>query len=379
MLRELLLRLLGDGSLNNIFNNPFLPWGLNNKIYLGQSLLPEVTVTENAFRYYRQQFKTIVANAGTRHNAAQMKRGTASQGMMFELGYSDVASEFTGPDYDAFLQIVRQTSGQNLSMQQLVTLTNWMTKTLVLPLVEHNEKNRWLAICNASLTVTGDNGFSNTITYPNPSGHRFAAGGQWTNNSYDPLEDIIDAKQVLENKGKVVKHVIWSSQAASKFRGNTKIRERCGGISFASGVLTGVPGSASASAIVDLFEREDLPAPISYNHLYHTDSGTDWFLPRNKVVLIATSGRDEQIDLGDTEPMVLNDTLGICAMGIPSSTDGTPGRKFHLEEKTSKPPQIYGEAWQASLPAITEHESIVVISLDSDTFTSAPVAETVSI
>jgi hypothetical protein len=77
------------------------------------------------------------------------------------------------------------------------------------------------------------------------------------------------------------------------------------------------------------------------------------------MVMIATTGRDESLDLGDTQQL-LTDTLGYTAVGR-ATGQGSPGRVVRMEAFENKPPRIEGEAWQTSLPVVTEPEAIVVI------------------
>ena len=76
--------------------------------------------------------------------------------------------------------------------------------------------------------------------------------------------------------------------------------------------------------------------------------------------MLATTGRDATLDLGDSEQL-LTDTLGYTAIGR-AAGQAQPGRVVRMEAFDNKPPRIEGEAWQTSLPVITEPEAIGVIA-----------------
>jgi hypothetical protein len=86
-------------------------------------------------------------------------------------------------------------------------MIDWAEVTLNRPLLEVIEKQRWQAIIDASVVRIGDNGYGETVTYPNPTGHRVAAGGTWSDNAYDPYADIMALAEVLAVKGYVVNRI----------------------------------------------------------------------------------------------------------------------------------------------------------------------------
>jgi hypothetical protein len=83
------------------------------------------------------------------------------------------------------------------------------------------------------------------------------------------------------------------------------------------------------------------------------------------MVLVATTGRDESIDLGDFDPSVASpelvaDTIGYVGVGR-AAGQSAPGRHVVVNAYENKPPRIEGEAWQTSFPVITEPEAIYII------------------
>ena len=212
------------------------------------------------------------------------------------------------------------------TMDAAATLLNWLDRTVNLALIEKNEKQRWEAIVSASVVRSGDNGYTETVSYSNPANHRAAAGGTWSNDSYDPFADILAQADLLESKGYTVGRIITSRTVLSILAGNDKVKARTGVATInASGQITATAGRATRDAINGALERDGLPAIETYDLQYRTQTGTGYFLSRSAFVLIATTGQDESIDLGDTNSLMVENTLGYTAIGR-ATGQAAPGR-----------------------------------------------------
>ena len=78
-------------------------------------------------------------------------------------------------------------------------------------------------------------------------------------------------------------------------------------------------------------------------------------------MIVATTGRDEEIDFGDAEPFMLPNTLGYTGIGRPANRTDS-GRAVVVEYNDKKGAPVHGQAWQTSLPVITNPEAIYVIT-----------------
>jgi hypothetical protein len=352
----LVASIMADGTVPTLASNPAAQFGVAPRAYLGATLLPERTVPENAYREDGIRYRTVIANSGTRYSPAQKKGADIIGSFLVELGNSDIAREFTSRDYDALIRMLMSRP----TMDAAVTLTRWLD-TVNLGLVELNEKQRWDAIVDASVVRTGDNAYTETVTYSNPASHRAAAGGTWSSDAYDPFTDILAMADLLASKGYTVGRIITSRPIVSILSGNDKVKARTGVATInASGQITATAGRASLDAINAALSRDDLPPIETYNLQYRTQTGTGYFLKRDVFLMVATTGRDETLDMGDGEPLVVNDTLGYSAIGR-AAGQAAPGRVLRAEAKQDKPPRIEAEAWQTSLPVVTEPEAITVI------------------
>jgi hypothetical protein len=353
----LIATMLRDGQFLQLARTMLAMFGTPARSYLGATLLPERLVEENAYREDSVRYRTILANAGTRYSPSQLKDGSVVGSFLVELGSSDIKRELTAREYDALIRLL----GRNASMEAVAQAINFVDVTVNRALIEYNEQQRWQAIVSALVQRRGANNYSEDIAYPNPSGHRSAAGGVWSNDSYDPFEDITAKADLLASKGYTVNRIVSSRQVVSKLAGNANVKARCGlAVINANGQIRGAAGRATLEAINGALQADGLPAIELYDLQYRTETGTGYFLARDTMVFAATTGRDEDVDLGDGERMLVENTLGYVGVGR-ATGQADPGRVIRAEAFNNKPPRIEAEGWQESLPVITEPEAIGVI------------------
>jgi hypothetical protein len=356
-LRALLQELERDGHFVNITNNPLAQFGRGNRRYIGAELLPERTVRNNAFREEAVRYRTIVANDGTRYSPVQKKKGELIGSMLVELGEADIGREISSYEYDTLVEEL----GINDSLPAMTRVLDWADTTLNGALIEHNERQRWQAIVSAVVQRRGSNGYSEDVAYPNPSGHRVNASVVWSNDANDPLDsDIIPIADMLAGKGLTVVRIIIPRPVLSILAGNAKMQARVGSVVVnVGGQLSIAAQRANLDQLGRIFQANGLPTPETYDLQYRTQTGTGYFLARNVMTFVCATGRDERLDLGDSETLI-QDTLGYMAIGR-AAGQATPGRVLRTEAFENKPPRVEGEAWETELPVITEPEALAVI------------------
>lgn len=355
-LKTLVTNASRDGYFSTIARATAAQFGPPSRQYLGASLLPERQVPENAYREESIRYRTIIANDGTRYSATQKKKGELTGSFLVELGNSDIKREITAREYDALVALL----GRNSGMDAVRSLINWSDVVLNRALLEKNEKMRWEAIVSASVSRQGDNGYVETVSYSNPSGHRFNATGTWSSNSFDPFTDISTAADLLASKGYTVNRIIAPRPVVTILSNNQKVQARVGlPVVNVGGTIAVSQARADVAAINGALQRDGLPAIEEYNLQYRTSTGSGYFLARNVFVLVATTGQDQALDFGDQERLLEN-TLGYTAIGR-AAGQPAPGRVIQVESFSNKPPRIEGEAWQTSLPVVLEPEAIAVI------------------
>lgn len=348
--------MIADGSVQTVARNRRAAFGRATRQYLGATLLPERNVPNNAYRDYSIKYRTIIANDGGRYSPVQLKKGSLGGSMLVELGDSDIGDEFSAELYDALILLLQQ----NQSMTAVAQITNWLDTAINLSLIEHNERQRWQAIVDAVVERRGDNGYAEDVEYPDPADHRVAQSAAWSTDSTDIFDDIATAADLLASKGFTVNRMITSRQVASIMSANATIRTRTNRVTVnTSGQIMSTTGRAQLGDINAMLNADGLPNIETYDLQYRTSTGSGYFLPRDVFVLVATTGRDETIDMGDSEDLFEN-TLGYTAIGR-AAGQSDPGRVIRMEAFGNKPPRIEAEGWQTSLPVISEPEAIAVI------------------
>lgn len=355
-LATLLAEMEEQGHFVDISTNPLAQFGQPARRLIGAEILPEQTVEENAYREEAIRYRTIVSNDGTRYSPVQMKGGELLGEFLVELGDSDIGRELTAREYDAIVRLLRRSS----DMDAIGRLLNWSDLVLNQALLEGNERQRWQAIVSAVVQRRGDNGYEEDVLYSNPSGHRVNAGGAWSNDAYDPFDDIMDGAQFLAAKGFTVSRIFSGLPVITIMSNNAKVQARVGlPVINATGTIEIARQRASKAQVDGALAANALPAIEQYDLQYRTQDGTGFFLARNVLVMVCTTGRDSNIDLGDDE-RILPDTLGYYAVGR-AAGQPNPGRVIQVESFRNKPPRIEGEGWQTGLPVITEPEAMYVI------------------
>lgn len=358
-----------DGTIQRLATDAAAQFGTRTRRYIGSELLPERPVTANDYVEESIQYRTIVANAGTRYSPSQKKGGAIVGNFPVHLAHQDIASELTSQDYDAIVRALKGAAAfqgplvQNQpGMQAVAQTTNWLDTTVVRALIEVIEVYRWQAIVSGVVNLVGDNAYNDTVTYPTFADLRAAAGGNWSDNTYDPFTDIAARVQAMSNRGIQPARFIMGRQAANKLLNNTLVRTRVGrAVMSPTGQVKGTIGAATLDEVNRALQADGIPPIELYDLMYQTELGSKFFLARDVAVLVGASGVDERIDLGGGQFETVENTIGYVGVGI-ATGQATPGRFVRMEHKENKPPRIEAEGWQTALPVITQPEAFAVIS-----------------
>lgn len=359
-LSQLLQQIEAARDFYTLANTPSVQFGPLVRPLLGPTILPERAVDRNEYTEEAIRYKSLIANDGTRYSAAQKRpSGIISGSFNITLGHQDVASEFTSRDYDAVVRYLQQGAGGGPSQEATAILLRWVDNSLVTPLINLMEKQRWDAIIDGQITRSGDNGYSEIVTYPNPGGHRSVAGGAWSNAAYDPYADITAKVDLLYDKGYMANRIITSRKVATMMARNPNIARRAGSVRVLS--ETDIVGRANLEDVNQMLMADGIPVIEVYEGRYDDLAGTHRYIRDGVMVILSTTGNDEVIAFPNGEPRIMQNTIGYCALGTPAGYS-TSGRQLYTEARKDKPPRIEGQAWQSSLPVIIEPESMTVIT-----------------
>jgi hypothetical protein len=356
-LLSLVSRMNDEGKFKMIARNPLAQFQAPRRRYIGAELLPERTVEENMYRETDVRFRTIVANDGTRYSPTQKRAGDLVGYVDVDLGNSDIAREMTGREYDALIKLLMR----NNDMEAMARIANWSDTVLNRALLEKAEKERWEAIVNAQVVRKGDNNYEELVQFSNPAGHRVTPTTPWSTDSYDPFVDIFAILDFLAAKGYMVSRILSSRQNVSILANNAKVQTRTSRVVVSSGGgLQQSLGRADLLSINSLLQADGAPAIELYDLQYRSQTGSYRFLPADAMVFVCTTGRDENMDAGDSQLITIQDTLGYYGVGRAAGQPDS-GRVINMTPKMDKPPRIEGEAYQTSFPVILDPEAIAVI------------------
>lgn len=355
----LLNQLSADGAFAAIASNQLAQFGTPVRRYVGSEILPERLTNENMYREDLIRYRTVIANDAPRFSPAQKKGGVDLVGSMtVELGTQDIAVEMTGREFDFLMQQAVRGEIEDV----VARINRWVDLKVNLALIEKSEVQRFQALVNAQVVRSGANGFSEVVDYPNPAGHRVAAGGDWTSDAYNPLDDIIAMHQLLASKGYQTSRIITSTDVVATLARNQKVAEQNVSLSFMQGGLAQMQGFGSVSAVNSLLQSNGLPILETYDTTYRVEGQTfARFLPAGTMLFVAQGGLDPETFQFEDETRVVSNPLGYTAVGR-AAGQPAPGRVVLPPRLfTNKPPRLEAEGYQESLPVITEPEAIAVI------------------
>lgn len=360
-----------SGAEMQLARDPRVQFGRENRIYKFAPLLPELNKPENSYTETSINYKTIVANDGSRYSEPQMKAGELVGEFDVKFGEIDIAAQLTGREFDEINNVTK--GSPDAGRRQL---TNWYNTRLNLGLKEKKEAQRGQAIVNAAVPIVGTDGKTSTVFLANPPGHRVsvpsgttAAPAGWYDQTgnYDPWDDFIAAQIFMSNKGYRIGRIMASTQLVSVLCRNRATKERVGMITYnASNQPVARVGAASKDSLNAELQSDGMPAIETYDLQYFTQNGSQFFLPRNAIVFMAATLRNQEIDLGDQGFRITEDVLGYYGVGRAVGQD-EPGDVIKSEMKDLKPVGVYAQAFSTGFAVVTEPESIYVIFVNPPT------------
>ncbi|HEY9648634.1 MAG TPA: hypothetical protein V6C88_19795 [Chroococcidiopsis sp.] len=289
------------------------------------------------------------------------------------LGHIDIASQMTARDMKRLGQLL---DGSDRAAAEEF-LTRWLTRAIRLGIEEKAELQRWQMLCNAQVTVQYVDQPARTLNFTDlqvdghrvsvPSGTTGSPTG-WYSDSFDPMkETIIPLKIMLEEKGFMVSRIVTSTTIRDGvLASNEQMMRRSGGTMVINSGGTLETIDRNLSDINARFIANELPAPEVYNLRYKTQSSTARFLGEDKFVMLCTTGRSMEIDLGDEGIQVIEDVFGYYGVGV-SDGQTEPGAVITTKYSDVKPVGVYAEGYEEGFPVLLEPEALVVVTIPKPT------------
>jgi Phage major capsid protein E len=359
-LATLISNLAQSGEIRTIAAEASSQFGGETRRYVGAEILPEMPKEENSYTEEEIVYRTVVAVAGSRYSPPVLTKSGYVGNMTVTLGESSVALEFTAQEYDALTRMLRRVSvrGGDADMEAIAALIK-LADRVNTGLIEFNEQSRWQALVNGTATLAGANGYTETVVYPNPPGHRSAAGGAWTSNAYDPYLDIEAKVALLDGKGYPIRRIITDRSSVMKLLNNQKVQARLGRLVLNEvGQVVSSTGRPALAELNAYNESNGYPSFEMYDLQFRTQ--TVRFFPANAMQFIGESERTVDVDAGD-EIINLQGVLGYVGIGRPAGREDI-ARHLRMEYKDQHPPRVVCEGVQTSLPVIQEPEATATIT-----------------
>lgn len=368
-------QLVREGVPGQIVRDPMIQFGTERKPYLGATLLPERLVDRNEYTEAKIVYKTFPALDGTRYSEPKMTGQQLVGSFSVKLGEVDTANQLTGNDLDDLIRVAERNSGQAKSRLQ-----SWILNMFPVALAEKAEIQRWQAFIDAAVPILGMDGKAETVSLPNPAGHRRtipggtqAAPAGWYGPTYDPIDDFSSVKQLAASKGYKISRCVGDTVITSALAKNAVMRNRVSGVlRIDNATLVALGGGTLSKASINAYLQGEfsLPPIEEYDGTYNveTGSGQAFFKKQGALVFFCTTGRDEQFVTGQDsdEVKIIPDVLGYYAIGT-AVGQTAPGKIFKSTTKEMKPVGIYGQGFQTSFPVLTEPEAIIVLQIEQPT------------
>jgi hypothetical protein len=363
-LLTLLSLLKKEGDLTRIARDPFVQFGseIRRKTYLGARFFPEVLQTKsknNIIVEEEVRFRTIIAEDSGRYDPAVKREFTESVSTQVAMGHFDAKRSIDGPPYDAIIEML---SEENITgaRSKMISLIDTMIKYALL---DKKEKQRWEAIVNSVVNVNKANGQSYTVAIDAPAGNRVVSPSFFTDNAFDPLEEIFKGVDVLKSLGYgQIQAAISTYAPLSAMRSNAIVQRRTGGMTVdtINNAVYPVTGATTNAQINQILSQQGIPPITEYNNGYNTEAGFFPFIPKDAFILIASTPREQTLVVPDGNDMLMYNTLGYYGVGL-CQGETAVGDVIKLFPREEKPVHIDAEGQGVGFPVPQEEKAIYVI------------------
>lgn len=347
----------------------------NGEPLIGAQLLPEEFKDNNEYREEDLQLLDMVADSLDAYSPPDVKTGAARyKSFMVELGDSGIATQMSPKEYSDLLKQLRGNPSMEAAADGVMDFNGQLTRAMT----TYNEKHRWDAILNASVTRTVG-GTAEPIAYPNGTSsggfaQRQTLSAAWSNNAYDPFDDLKAVLVAMRDFGYTrIVRTISTLNVATILMNNQNVARRTSNFTQ---VLDATPGAAttffdppSRQKLDDKMREYEIPPIETYDVQYSDQAGSHRFIPNDVMVFVFGTDRlnepATQLSIEMNEPFLpdtaMNNTIGYTGIGTTAGhEDAGPGRWQNVEFYDGSRPYVFGEGVQKSLPVITEPYGFVV-------------------
>ena len=362
-LKSIVEELEEQGEFDKTTRNPLAQFGnqARGRNLLGAQLLPERMRDphDNSFTDEDFEIRTVIGQDTTRYSAVEKRSRVESEPRDVFLGELEAGALLTAQQIDSLNRILKR-SGVEVTKEAMVSLVERLG---IGGLMDKKELQRWEAIVFGQIMITGSGKKERIVNFPNPTGHRFAANGLWSDDAYNPFEDLTTGYQILEEAGHPLRAMFCRGKIWAYLQKNATVSSKVGTLIVNDLNQLETRNSLVERSKIQLYlQSEGFPPFTVYNLDYYTPTGKGYFLPDDLVVMIGSTPKQYELtNEADGAELLLYDTLGYFEVGTAQAQDEAKD-VLHAYYHEKKPASIEVEAYGTGVTNIQENEAIVVIN-----------------
>jgi len=356
----------GLNDFDQVMSDPRISFGQPDRPYLLANYLPERPVEDNVLDAVAVRFQSIIANAASRYSPPQYKSAVEGVEIGAKLAESNSGTKIEAPTIDTINKSFRR-GGAKVGASGAATILRSFEEGVVRPLTDLAELWRAQCLVNAQIVAVGMNGRAEQINYRNPSNSRSNAANAYSDNTYDPMPDIMAKVKVLNDRGYRVAGLVMGSDVVGILKRNTKIRDRAIALRVVNNTIVNnlatTPTTLSMAALRAVFDDEELPPIQVYDATYNSTTQRGlFFWPRGTIGFFGVTGNGEDvIDQSGNLFRQIQNTLGFTGIGTPAAQTA-PGRAYKIKYVTDDHPEfVKMVGLQTMLPVVEAEEAFAAI------------------
>lgn len=357
--------LRSENQYNEAANLPEVQFvGPRNQRYLGAEILPEQLRDSN--QYDEEDFALldlIAADVDAYSPPPFMGQFARATSFNVRMGDSGLALQMPTATYSAIVRMLNNTASMDRVAAQVLNFNG----VILSAMLSHNERQRWRAIVDGQVVRTV-NQTEEVIEYPESPGQRRAMVEVWSDNTYDPMQDLFALNTRARSLGfSGVARIVASSDVRDILLNNAHVQRRIGQVNVVGDQE--YVEYADSSRLDGYMRANGLPVIESYDEIWRSQSGSGRYLATGTLVAIYNTGRtiEDIIELADIDenyvPTSQGAGLGYTGIGTPAGHEFEgPGRWQNLVYEGGSRPHVMGEGVQKGLPVLVDASGFQVIS-----------------
>jgi|GEM_PF-7070243 len=360
-LGTLIEKLEDDREFITTLRHPLAQFGSSNRQLLGATLLPDRNreLYENSFDDEDFEIRAIAGRDTTRYSPVDNQTKIKHRRVHIELGEMDSGSSLHASHIDALNRTLAR-QGQEAGTDMLVSMVDDLANG---GLNDKKEIQRWEALVFAKIRIQLRDKQAQDIQLLDPTGHRFDAGGLWSDNAYNPFLDLFEMYRRAEEAGHPLRAAYCRGRIWALLQRNATVASKLGVLQVNNASQLQSRESINSRSQIQLYlQSEGYPPLTVYNLDYHTPTGTGYFLRDDVIVGVGSTPKQYELtNLPEgSEDRILYNRLGFFEIGTCAGQDSV-GPVVDVSYHKKKPVGIEVEAYLTGVTNVQEDEAVFVI------------------